>query len=265
MVVLVPPNVWIDMGTGGGGGTTGTSGQVWGGGGGTCGPTSNFGNIQVISTPSFFTNTTCTTGGAGGDTFWWTGTGTGTCATNTIYIPNIIIVPTDVEYVLDEEEYLNNQVYWDLARQRGVRFRIRTEHERAAAAAEAQRQAEALERRRAAEREQAERDRQAREQAETVAFQLLLEFLTPEQKADMERHGYFYVRGGSSGTRYRINTRGGYQHNIDVMREDEDRRVADLCAHCKGELPKYDHFLAQKFNLEIEEDKFLRIANRRAA
>jgi hypothetical protein len=107
------------------------------------------------------------------------------------------------------------------------------------------------------------------------ARELLLSHLTLEQRETLERNKWFVVRGGKSGKLYRIRDQGSMVANIEelivepqrVMLIDEVRQASHrLCAHC--DLFKYplgDQLLAQKLMLEIEEEAFLKIANRHAA
>jgi len=155
-------------------------------------------------------------------------------------------------FEIDEEDYVNHAEYYELARQRGVQFRIRT-------AEETRLRAEATERLRV-EQERLGRERQViRERAR----ELLVSHLTTEQRATFEKNKWFVVVGGKSKTEYRIRTDYGIAGNIDVMAKG--RRVATLCCHCRSDIPSEDQFLAQKIALQWDEDNFLKTANRRAA
>ena len=98
------------------------------------------------------------------------------------------------------------------------------------------------------------------EQAQLRAKMLLFEHLTPEQQATFERHGWFIVEGGKSKTKYRVRNDRHLVGNVDVLRND---RVAHrLCAHMRRDaFPEGDHLLAQMLMLELDEDRFLQIAN----
>lgn len=170
---------------------------------------------------------------------------TSTCAT---YVSQLFVS----ELVIDEEDYVNHRDYYELARARGVAFRIRTAEER-------RRADEELARQRAA----AEAARREREAAELRSRELLFRHLTAEQRRTVENNKWFVVIGGNSGTRYRIRTDYGVAGNISVMRGD--RTEATLCCHCGSDIPAHDQFLAQKLALMWDEDEFLRTANRRAA
>jgi hypothetical protein len=99
--------------------------------------------------------------------------------------------------------------------------------------------------------------------AEARARTLLLENLTPTQRDTFERNGWFVVEGGRSRQRYRI----GGRHvvaNIEVL--DRDERVTHrLCGHLRDMHPLGDHLLAQKIMLELDEERFLSLANRHVA
>jgi hypothetical protein len=99
--------------------------------------------------------------------------------------------------------------------------------------------------------------------AEARARSLLLETLTPEQRATFERNRWFVVEGGRSRQRYRIN--GGHVvANIEVL-DREDRVTHRLCGHLRDMHPLGDHLLAQKIMLELDEERFLSLANRHVA
>src|SRR5258706_2927254 len=153
---------------------------------------------------------------------------------------------------IDEDDYMNHAEQYELARQRGVQFRIRT-------AEEIRLRAEAAERARI-EREQWERERQAMHER---ARELLISHLTTEQRETFEKNRWFVVVGGKSKTEYRIRTDYGIAGNIDVMAKG--RKVASLCCHCRSDIPNEDQFLAQKIALMWVEDNFLKTANRCAA
>ncbi len=103
-----------------------------------------------------------------------------------------------------------------------------------------------------ADRELKERDQRAQG--------LLMSYLNPIQRADLEKNGWFLV-DGKSGARYRIR-KGSLTGNVDVLNEDGSVRHR-LCAHDRMiGTPLHDQLLAQKFHLEHYEAEFLRIANR---
>lgn len=110
---------------------------------------------------------------------------------------------------------------------------------------------------RQAEARRIEKQRKRRE-AEARAEILLKQSLTPAQKAQLKRFGYFFVEGNKTGRRYRI--RNGRSLNVDIMQGN--KVTARLCAHPSDDVPNMDTMLVQKIYLECMEDEFLRIANR---
>jgi hypothetical protein len=120
------------------------------------------------------------------------------------------------------------------------------------------------------EREERERQRitltNQQEAAKARARQLLLEHLSPEQRQTFEEKKWFIVVGGKTGKRYRIREGQNLIANIDVMADNDNKISHRLCAHAKpGLMPMDDHLLAQKIFLELDEDCFLRTANRHPA
>lgn len=117
--------------------------------------------------------------------------------------------------------------------------------------------------------ERARQESLAFERACVKAHQSLVRMLTPEQRADLERHNYFYITG-SKGTRYRLSTT-NYSYNVHWVDKRNESR-GRFCAHPdlnardldgkKGTLPIYDSVIAQKLMLETDEQKFLMIANK---
>jgi len=92
-------------------------------------------------------------------------------------------------------------------------------------------------------REWAEASRKARE--------LLIAHLPPEQLKDFERSGSFTVVGNKTGTTYRLGS--------GVVRTHD----ASFCiGPVDAGLPRDDRVLTQKWLLETDEEKFLKIANR---
>lgn len=109
-------------------------------------------------------------------------------------------------------------------------------------------------------REEAARRADAeRTAAEELARQLLQSMLSEADKRMLAAHGYFEVRGGKSGTRYRIIAgHHGTRNVLELDRHGHPRRR--LCAHPFG-VPDGDVLLAQKLVLETNEDLFLATAN----
>jgi hypothetical protein len=95
--------------------------------------------------------------------------------------------------------------------------------------------------------------------AQERGIQLLKENLTPIQRKQYEKYGYFDVTGGKTGKRYRI--RHGRQMNIEQL-DRNGRRVCGWCFFPQGSLVSGDVMLAQKAALELYEADALRLANR---
>lgn len=96
-------------------------------------------------------------------------------------------------------------------------------------------------------------------EAQTRGLQLLKDNLTPEQRDSYEKNKYFDVKGGESGTTYRI--RHGRQMNIEVL-NGKGQRDHGICFLPIGSLVAGDCMLAQKTALELYESEALKIANR---
>ena len=113
----------------------------------------------------------------------------------------------------------------------------------AAEHAETQRKAnEALERQRAAT------DR---------AKKLLASMLTKQQREQLQRDRFFEVIAKASRRRYRI--RYGTHGNVKLL-NDKGEEVISYCGQPNG-VPTEDAMLAQKLQIEHDEDTFLRLAN----
>jgi hypothetical protein len=95
--------------------------------------------------------------------------------------------------------------------------------------------------------------------AKKKAVALLLKFLTDDQRAEFHASGFFHVRGGSTGRRYRIKR--GRVGNIDWI--DDEGIVKRYCAHPVAECPDEDTMLAQALHLgsAANEESFIKIAN----
>jgi hypothetical protein len=121
------------------------------------------------------------------------------------------------------------------------------------------------------ELEQRRQAHQVREQHSTEARdrsrELLLSHLTPAQRETFERNKWFIVEGGLSKQRYRIRALGHMVANIDVLSGPALELVSHrLCGHCDLEaVPLFDQLLAQKMMLELDEERFLKVANRHRA
>lgn len=89
---------------------------------------------------------------------------------------------------------------------------------------------------------------------------LLVQHLTPQQRADYQRNKWFIV-DGKSGRRYRV--RHGITANVDALRPNGTVEHRLCAVYPDGPVP--DHLLAQKLHLELAEQEFLRVAIRHAA
>lgn len=95
-------------------------------------------------------------------------------------------------------------------------------------------------------------------EAQERGLQLLKDNLTAEQIESYEMNKFFDIKGGESGTTYRI--RHGRQMNIEVLGKDGKRR-SGICFLPVGSLVAGDCMLAQKTALELYEAEALKIAN----
>jgi hypothetical protein len=101
--------------------------------------------------------------------------------------------------------------------------------------------------------------KEAEDTARGRAEDLLNRYLREDQRATLKERGWFLVEG-KSGARYRIYR--GRSHNVKLL-DAGDREVASLCAHPQMVVPEADTMLSQKLMLELAEDRFLAIANKR--
>lgn len=101
-------------------------------------------------------------------------------------------------------------------------------------------------------------DREVRESAaiKRRAERLLMSMLSADQKAQLEKFRYFDVIGKRSRNRYRVHY--GTHGNVRLM--EGDREVISYCAQ-PDSVPTEDAMLAQKLQLEYDEDAFLKAAN----
>jgi hypothetical protein len=99
----------------------------------------------------------------------------------------------------------------------------------------------------------------ASREEEARALRLLQESLSPDQREQHGRFGYFDVVGGNTGKRYRIKY--GFQLNVALL-DNRGRTKAVLCFAPDGNLPTGDVMLAQKLALELFETDTLKIANK---
>lgn len=100
---------------------------------------------------------------------------------------------------------------------------------------------------------------EARSEAHERGIHLLKENLSPEQRQQYDKYGYFEVIGGRTGKRYRI--RHGRSMNIDQL-DKNGRRLCGWCFFPEGNLVTGDVMLAQKLALELFEVEALKIANK---
>jgi hypothetical protein len=90
------------------------------------------------------------------------------------------------------------------------------------------------------------------------SMQFLLRNLTARQRDQFLKRDFFDVRGGDTGTTYRIKQ--GTQFNIEEL-DSRGRRLSILCFRPEGLLPVGDIMLAQKLALELFETQALEIAH----
>lgn len=89
-------------------------------------------------------------------------------------------------------------------------------------------------------------------------LRLLREWLSPEQRAQLNAKGYFDVIGCDTGQRYRI--RHGASANVHEV-DGSGRLGMGWCFVPVGGLVEGDVMLAQKIALETDELKALQVAN----
>ncbi|WP_247481223.1 hypothetical protein [Bradyrhizobium sp. 144] len=87
------------------------------------------------------------------------------------------------------------------------------------------------------------------------ALRLLRSWLSPQQRADFDRKGYFDVVGCDTGKRYRI--RRGTSANVNEI-DEYGRLGTGRCFVPLGGLAQGDVMLAQKIALETDENRALR-------
>ena len=95
--------------------------------------------------------------------------------------------------------------------------------------------------------------------ARARGFRLLFLHLTPLQRHQLSKKGYFEVIGGDSGHCYRIWR--GRVMNVDRL-DRKGRCVCSWCFYPEGQIVTGDIMLAQKLALELDEKATLRIAGR---
>jgi hypothetical protein len=88
---------------------------------------------------------------------------------------------------------------------------------------------------------------------------LLREWLSPEQRAQLDANKHFDVIGCQTGKRYRVS----YGSRADVHEiDDSGRPIMGWCFVPSGHLVAGDVMLAQKIALETDERVALAVANR---
>jgi hypothetical protein len=93
--------------------------------------------------------------------------------------------------------------------------------------------------------------------AEARGMRLLREWLSKEQRRQLDAEGYFDVVGGETGKRYRV--RYGTSTNVDELDKD-GRPEVGWCFVPDGHLVAGDVMLAQKIALETNECVALAVA-----
>jgi hypothetical protein len=91
------------------------------------------------------------------------------------------------------------------------------------------------------------------------SLRLLRDWLSPAQRAQFAKKGYFEVVGGETGRQYRIYA--GAMSNVCEI-DEKGRPKLGLCFRTMGELPIGDVMLAQKIALESGESSALAVARR---
>ena len=91
------------------------------------------------------------------------------------------------------------------------------------------------------------------------SLRLLRDWLSPAQRAQFARKGYFEIMGGETGKQYRIYA--GDAMNVCEL-DERGRPTHGLCFRPIGELPIGDVMLSQKIALESCESRALAVARR---
>jgi hypothetical protein len=94
-------------------------------------------------------------------------------------------------------------------------------------------------------------------EADAKGMQLLLDNLTPKQREQYRKFGYFDVLGSETGKWYRIHH--GNSCNVNELINGR-QRGGGRCFMPIGELVAGDCMLAQKIVLETREEEALRVA-----
>jgi hypothetical protein len=91
------------------------------------------------------------------------------------------------------------------------------------------------------------------------SLRLLRDWLSPDQRAQFARKGYFEITGGETGKQYRIYA--GTAANVCEL-DESGRPTLGLCFRPMDELPIRDVMLSQKIALEGCESRALAVARR---
>src|SRR5262249_57806887 len=92
-------------------------------------------------------------------------------------------------------------------------------------------------------------------------LRLMRDWLSPDQREQFDKSGYFDVIGCATGTKYRIHHHTIRPPNVYEL-DDIGHRKMGICFAPAGRLAKGDIILAQKIALEADEQKALSAANR---
>ena len=94
------------------------------------------------------------------------------------------------------------------------------------------------------------------------AWHLLKDHLNDNQRKSLDENKFFLVKGGKTGTPYRIRDNGSLVGNIDVLNPVDGNVIHRLCAHGEDKwLPMGDQLFIQKVMLELNEENFVKVAN----
>ena len=94
-------------------------------------------------------------------------------------------------------------------------------------------------------------------EAQERANKFLMQNLSPAQRQQYKKHGYFDVTGGDTGKHYRI----WHGNQLNVEQIHQNGKHVRLCFMPRGGLPVGDIMLAQKIALELFESEALDVAN----
>ncbi len=205
------------------------------------------------------TTTSATTIAGTGDQIWTIWINGQPTATTTVAHPDRF-TPTGSQTLIVER----NWDHWNNEYQGLVEHRQLTAREEAERAAHMLREQQI----RAAERARSDAVWKARMANEIAAREraemLLQEFLTEEQKRELQAESHFHLRSIDKDGKERLyQIRRGRSENVYELDPKTKRTIAHFCAHPRERVPDADTMLAQKFMLENPEsqEEFKRIAN----